>query len=66
MRIFDAITFGAALAVLAMVGLYFVSPTFGLTLTPAVGFTACGLALLLGAGWALMKPGLLRSPFKQR
>ncbi|NNF80486.1 MAG: hypothetical protein HKN05_20885 [Rhizobiales bacterium] len=61
MRFFDAITFGAALAVLAMGGLYFLSPTLGLTLTPAVGFTICGLALLLGTGWALFNPGFSRS-----
>ncbi|MCP5080524.1 MAG: hypothetical protein GY948_02385 [Alphaproteobacteria bacterium] len=65
MRIFDAITFGAALAVLAMVGLYVLSPTLGLTLTPTVGFTICGLALLLGAGWALLYPGFLRTQLKQ-
>ena len=65
MRIFDAITFGAALAVMAMVGLYVLSPMLGLTLTPTVGFTASGLALLLGAGWALLSPGFLRSQLKQ-
>ena len=61
MRFFDAITFGAALAGLAMVALSFLSPTIGLTLTPAVGFTICGLALALGAGWVLLNSGFSRS-----
>lgn len=66
MRFFDAITFGAALAVLALVGLYVLSPAVGLTLSPLVAFSICGLALLLGAGWELLGPGFLRSQLKQR
>lgn len=66
MRFFDAITFGAALAALAMLGLYFLSPAFGFTLKPAVGFAVSGVALLAGTVWALLRPGLLRAPLKQR
>lgn len=66
MRFFDAITFGAALAVTALVGLYFLSPALGLTLTPIIGLSICGVALLAGAGWELLGPGFLRSQLKQR
>ncbi len=66
MRFFDAVSFGAALGALAMLGLYFLSPALGLTLKPAVGFAVCGIALLAGTAWALLKPGLLRPPVKQR